>query len=289
MAGITIHLKSINGKVVLEDDVSNRKLNDDRIIDVALFQANKNPDAHIFVLSDDVYFSLQNIKVTNLSFLTLSDYEKQIVLDEDNFNLSKTVEFCNYVKIKNLEKVRQYDLLGVNLNYIDPTTGFTSLIQAIRNRDIKIIEFLTSLKKVDLNIRDSSKYKLSPIAHAVQINNKQIVKILINKGCDFDLGSLGVNRGNTPMIIASWSGFYEIARILFDEGACLNQQDDNGYTPLMKACIRGHPDIVKLLINHTDLTIRSREEKTAREYITKKEIYDIFDIVSKNYSEASYD
>lgn len=276
MIGITTHLESGKGKVVLEEEVSKRKLNDDRILDIASSQANNNPDVHLTVLSDDVYFSLQSKNMPNLSFITLSEYGGQIFSEDENFDIRKTESFLNNIKTKKFESIKKLNLYGINLNYIDPITGYTPLIQAIRNRDIRTIDYLTSLKGIDLNKRDSSKYELPPISHAVQINNETIINILIDKGCDFDLGSTGVNRGNTPIMIASWSGFTDVVKILLKEGACLNQQDTNGYTPLMKACIRGHYEVINILINDTDANIRSRDGKTAREYVSKKDIFQIF-------------
>ncbi|MEF1292199.1 ankyrin repeat domain-containing protein, partial [Vibrio sp. M260118] len=48
---------------------------------------------------------------------------------------------------------------------------------------------------------------------------------------------------------------------------CTNQQDNNGYTPLMKACIKHDIKMVRMLIEKTDLMIRCRNNKTAVDYL----------------------
>ncbi|TOA83632.1 DNA-binding protein, partial [Vibrio parahaemolyticus] len=49
--------------------------------------------------------------------------------------------------------------------------------------------------------------------------------------------------------------------------SCTNQQDNNGYTPLMKACIKHDFKMVEKLIDRTDLMIRCRDNKTAIDYL----------------------
>jgi len=110
----------------------------------------------------------------------------------------------------------------------------------------------------------------------------EIMKLLVEEGADIDIGSKGDNSGNTPLMVCAWHGFYEGAKYLIEQGACLNQQDSKaGFTPLIKACFHGHSDIAALLIDGTDINIRSRENKKAIEYIkpnkkTSIELYNLF-------------
>ncbi|QLH74474.1 MAG: ankyrin repeat domain-containing protein [Methanomassiliicoccales archaeon] len=271
MAGLEEHLKKPGSKVEYILDESKRETNDDRIIYMASLQAREHPNAVVNVLSDDIYFSLQKKFAPNLKFISLSEYSSILYEDACLYDQVATQEFFSEIKAKRLDKAQKLLARGIDINKIDPNSGFTPLIQAIRNRDLQAIDFLLSLPGTDINKMDMSKYELPPISHAVQLNSIEIVKKLIAGGCDFDLGSNGKNAGNTPLMIACWSGFKEIAELLIKEGACLNQQDNNGYTPLMKACIRNHPEIVQLLIDGTDKDVRSREGKIAEDYAIKNE------------------
>ena len=72
-------------------------------------------------------------------------------------------------------------------------------------------------------------------------------------------------------MVCAWHGFLEGVKFFLENGACANQQDNNGYTALTKACIKGYPAVAKLLIDKTDLNIRSRENKKAYEYIKQSD------------------
>lgn len=272
MAGLEGHLKREDSKVKHVSDVSKGGKNDDRIIEMAIAQARTNPHATISVLSDDVYFFLQKKSEPNLKFINLYDYGRTPTDEGRMYDQIATQEFFAHIRAKRLNKAEKLLKKGIDVNKIDPNTGYTPLIQAIRNRDIRAIEFLIEISEIDINKMDMSKYELPPISHAVQLNNIKIVQRLIDGGCDFDLGSNGKNAGNTPLMIASWSGFKDITELLIKEGACLNQQDSNGFTPLMKACIRNHPEIVEILIKGTDRAIRSRERRTAEDYAFKNKL-----------------
>ena len=52
----------------------------------------------------------------------------------------------------------------------------------------------------------------------------------------------------TPLMIASRSGHADIVRVLLDAGADVNAKTGTGYTALMAAAKQGHAEIVKLLL-----------------------------------------
>lgn len=133
-----------------------------------------------------------------------------------------------------------------------------------------------SLPEIDMNKCDETKYRLPPISHAVQINNLDFIKILLNNGADIDKGSQGDNYGNTALMIAAWHGRLDIVKYLVEQGACCNQQDFNGFTPLIKACIRKHPEVILYLFNKTDRNIHDRYNyKTAKDYAVQIDNVDV--------------
>ena len=186
---------------------------------------------------------------------------------EKDFDLVQSIEFVSLVKQKNLQKVVGFDISNININLHDPATGLTPLITAVRNRDLKMIEYLVSLSGINLDERDKQKYHFSAIHHATQLKSIEIIKILTEAGADVDFGGGGKNAGNTSLMIASWSGFLKGIDYLLLNNACINQQDNNGYTPLMKACIKHDLKVVEKLIDKSDLMIRSRDNKRAIDYL----------------------
>lgn len=247
-------------------DNSKKTLNDDRIIDLAFETAKANPNTLITLLSDDIYFSVQTRSSPNVNFISVKEYEDERYVDKEEYDIITTQKFFSFVRKGKIEEAKKIQKRA-DINRIDPDSGFTPLIQAVRNRDKETLTYLTKLKRMNLNKVDSSKYELPPISHALQMKDLEIMNILIDAGCDIDCGSTGKNSGNTPLMIAAWHGMDAAVEKLVMEGACCNQQDNNGFTPLIKACIKKHPSVIEQLVGITDLKIRSKEGKVAIDYV----------------------
>lgn len=252
-------------KIEILDDVSSKSVADDRIIDLGKDLAKKHTNGQIFVISRDVYFSLQKDE-PGVKFLSPEQYDKMFGDKMTHYDYDRSQNFYNAVKSKSIEKAKkEYEKGAVNPNQIDANRGLTPLIQAVRNNDCSMVKFLLTLRDLDIDAVDESKYCIPAISHAIQTENLDMAKILVDAGCDVNRLSTGKNSGNTPLMIAAWHGRDEFVKMLISAGACLNQQDSNGFTPLIKACLRGHPTTAKILLDNkkTDIDIRDRNGKTA--------------------------
>lgn len=242
---------------------------DERIVAVALERAQESLSDKVYMFSDDVWFSflVKEKKQSNLEALTFIIYDEEFKESID-FDLIRTQTFFSSVKNNKFNETKAFDLFGVDINKVDTESGLTPLIQAVRNRNIEMVKFIVTLPNIDLNAKDSQKYKFTALLHAAQLKDSafEIFKILVENGADIDVGGDGENAGNTPMMVCAWGGFRKGVEYLLEQGACLNQQDSNGYTALIKACIQMQYEIAKLLIN-TDLNIRSRKNMKAVEHI----------------------
>lgn len=260
--------------VLREDD--NEKLNDDKIINVALNKAREDHSLMVYLISEDIYFPLKAKNTQNFRVLTLNDYYKEFSLSDKAYDKEDTINFFSAVKLKDIKKAKAIKLKKPDINHIDSTTGWTPCIQAIRNKDLALLKYLISLPEIDMNKCDEKKYRLPPISHAVQINNLEFVKILLDNGADIDKGSQGDNYGNTALMIAAWHGRLEMVKFLVEQGACCNQQDSNGFTPLIKACIKNHPEVAIYLFDKTDRNIHDRYNyKTAKDYALQIDSVDL--------------
>jgi uncharacterized protein len=67
-------------------------------------------------------------------------------------------------------------------------------------------------------------------------------------GEDPDLLDRKMERGYTPLIIASHAGHMEVVRWLVDHGAAINERDNGGHTALLSACVIGRTPVVRLLV-----------------------------------------
>jgi len=53
----------------------------------------------------------------------------------------------------------------------------------------------------------------------------------------------------SPLTLAACGGHTELAALLVERGANMEEVNDEGYTPLMEAVREGHEDVVTLLIH----------------------------------------
>lgn len=267
--------KDPNRFQILEEK-EKKELNDDNIINAALNKAKEDNSLMVYLISDDIYFQLRAKNTQNFRVLTLSDYEREFSLSELTFDREASINFYGAVNAKNIEQAKKILNKNPDINRIDAKNGFTPIIQAIRNKDESMLEFLLSLPELDINKCDETKYCLPPISHTVQITHIDFLKTLIKNGADIDKGSKGTNYGNTALMIAAWHGRLDFVKYLVEQGACCNQQDSNGYTPLIKSCIKNHPEVAKYLFDKTDRKIHSHNDyKTAKDFAKKMEDVDL--------------
>lgn len=263
-------MNAINEKKDLVNYAQNIKhdgKNDEKIAAIARKRAQQSPFDDIYILTDDIWFQFLTAYQKNLHTLTPTQYYQKINHDESVYDPIKSIEFFSCVKQKKINQVMQFNLSQVNINMVDPDSGLPPLIAAVRNRDIPMLKFLISLRGINLDIQDKHKYRFTAVHHATQLKSIEMIKLLVEAGADIDRGSAGKNHGNTPLMVAAWSGFIEGVDFFLSHDACTNQQDNNGFTPLIKACIKHHVSIVKKLVKISDLNVRSRENKKAIDYI----------------------
>ena len=148
----------------------------------------------------------------------------------------------------------------------------TALIIAIRAKNHEILEYLLTLGNIDVEKRDSDKYAFTPLLHACQLKDLDAMKILIENGASVNASSRGVNKGNTPLMVCSWRyPFIDGIRLLMEnEDLSYNQQDNNGFTALHKACKWNLYDVIKILIDKVDNNIEDFNNKKAVELLDKK-------------------
>ena len=259
-------IKNLGEKIINSKSDKSIKNSDEKIADVAKTKAKQNPNDKVYMLSDDIYFQFLIRDINNIKVITPNEYFRDFGKD-DKFDRSKSLEFLSLVKNNKFTKLDHFNLDNINVNIHDPISGLTPLITAIRNKNPQIIKYLLNLSSIDINALDEHKYSFSALHHAAQLKNIELMKLLVSRGADVELGSKGENFGNTPLMVCAWSGFENGVDFLLQQGACVNQQDNNGFTALMKACIKEHKNIIFTLSRITDIRIRDKKNKTAFEYL----------------------
>ncbi len=188
--------------------------------------------------------------------------------------------------------------------------GMTLLISCIRcnepekveERGGRIIPEVLIQRKIcfllehgaDYDKTDSHQYCHTPLEHCIERYNPDFKEfcILLEHGADYNKCSVDetqpgdkriseINEGNTPLMIACFLGKEKYVKKLCSlPGICINSQDCNGYTPLIKCAVarwnrkrQGKPydrfeAIYRFLIDemHADTLIRDRNNRTAQDW-----------------------
>lgn len=91
---------------------------------------------------------------------------------------------------------------------------------------------------------------------AADANNRTAVGLYLSAGFPVDLAD---ERGWTPLMISSFNGNEEIAKLLIQSGANVNARDAAGYGPMHWAAFNGYVNVIKLLvIKQADVNAQSQ-------------------------------
>ena len=109
-----------------------------------------------------------------------------------------------------------------------------------------------------------------PAIHvAVILDRREIVKLLLDKGCDPNVGNQCENfgyKGETALGEAASWGRLEVAEMLIKHGANVNAMAERDITPLHEAVNAGHVELVRLLLqNCADANAKDNKQHTLRD------------------------
>ena len=139
------------------------------------------------------------------------------------------------------------------------------LHECCREGNYEKVKELVKLRRVDVNAID--KIDMTPLMIACYYGYLEIAKLLIKNGADVNAKD---KWDTTALTYACKHGKFEIAELLLDNGAKVDLKD-GGTTALMRAVYKGQFEIVKVLVkNGADPTIKSKEGKTAMDYAKEK-------------------
>ena len=254
--------------------------------------------------------SLKSEKIAEVVIITddvdvTTGYKDAILVEEYVARRSKSTR--HYDAILELDKefkhLDHYEKIAPELD-LDAflPDGNTLLISCVRNpnwkgyRDVSKTDLKRKLQWLlghgaNPDKNDSGRYCLPAITHCVQTGNFDAFDMLIDHGCDFNkcsqdestfrhMKSGKLNEGNTALMLACWHGRMGMAKKLCSlEGICLNQQDSNGFTALIKCAVQrynrkknGKPFEIQeklyryLIEQGADPLIRDRENRTASDW-----------------------
>ncbi|XP_012155551.1 protein TANC2 isoform X2 [Ceratitis capitata] len=142
---------------------------------------------------------------------------------------------------------------GIDVNLMDEACGDLPLTAAACNGCSDAVAILLS-KGARIDARN--KQDFTALWLAVKEGHWAVVEKLIQNGADIDEPVTAARK--TPLMIAAEEGHIELLDLLIERGASLEAQDEEGFTALSWACLRGRQPAAKCLMergcnrNHAD-------------------------------------
>jgi ankyrin repeat protein len=168
-------------------------------------------------------------------------------------------QLVNACREGNFENAKELVAQGADVNAKEG--GRTPLVAAIESRSLEIAEFLIG-SGADVNQRDDAWG--SVLVRCVDTRQVACVKLLLDSGADVNMKPMGEHPKALPYAVIL--GEVELARLLIDRGAIVDESDDtdeSGKTPLMTASMPGNIEMMKLLLEKgADVNARDRVGET---------------------------
>ncbi|XP_064455145.1 uncharacterized protein LOC135366391 [Ornithodoros turicata] len=164
-----------------------------------------------------------------------------------------TDRYCFLALIENTDDFNEYD-----------DTGFTPLMYACYERNSKPIQWLLE-HGAQVNDRGRP-FNLLSVAYQSSLSEDDLLLIIDR----LDDVNKKVHMSRTALFNACQSGHLKTVRYLLSKGADVNVADEDGRTPLHQSALKGHADIVKLLLPHAEAHARDKYDRTSCDLARKK-------------------
>ena len=119
-------------------------------------------------------------------------------------------------------------------------------------------ELVEVLIKAGADINTTSKQKMTALNYAINANNLDAIKLLIEKGAD---PNTVVNKetGQTLLMRAAENGRNDLVEALIEAGADINTTSKQKMTALNYAINANNDEIIRLLLNASDINISAQD------------------------------
>ncbi|KAF5985664.1 1-alkyl-2-acetylglycerophosphocholine esterase [Fusarium coicis] len=135
-----------------------------------------------------------------------------------------------------------------DINATEANENWTPLNAAAYRGHEEVVSLLLE-KSADLSIPDSSKW--TPLMTATRMQHLEIARAILRykEASEKNFLEIRDDGNNTPLNVASYHGYNDIASQLIDAGANCNATDNDGMTPLHSASFQNHYQITASLIS----------------------------------------
>lgn len=116
-------------------------------------------------------------------------------------------------------------------------------------------------------------YEFTPLMFASYSGNYELAKFSIRNGANINAED---SFGFTILMWASSGGNLEMVKLLVENGADIDAKDYEGCSSLMWASLEGHLEIVKYLVEKgADINIKNEDGNTALDWAATEEIKEV--------------
>lgn len=111
----------------------------------------------------------------------------------------------------------------------------------------------------------------TPLATAAEVGAEEIAKLLLDKGADVNQAGAPGRRDITALMVATYHKRDAMVRLLLEAGANVDAQDANGHTPLHIAALLNAGYLIPPLLHAGASTrIKDKSGRTAEQLATDK-------------------
>lgn len=151
---------------------------------------------------------------------------------------------------------------GADVNY----SGNQGLNALILSAGVMPVEFIGYLLEKGAKIDAADEQGGTPLHWAAYHGRTDAIEFLLSKGADLKISGTGfapTANGGTAMHKAAMKNRAEAVKLLAKKGLSVNDQNPQGFTPIMKAAQAGGKETVEALISlKADLSKVNNEKKT---------------------------
>jgi len=177
---------------------------------------------------------------SSVKLILAGDPKKKLIGKKDDFG---RFPLHNAV-INGNRDILDYIVMGdIDINPEDDL-GLTPLVYAVQGNDIEMVKHLLELG-ADPAI--PGKFDNIALHYAVMMGSAEMAELFISKS--LILSDSQNKLGQTPLQMAAEAGNLEMIDFLISKGADPNHRDARGITPLHEAVINGHVEATKLLLD----------------------------------------
>jgi ankyrin repeat protein len=201
-------------------------------------------------------------------------------------NLSAQELFVAYEN-EDYKKLKELLENGADPNQINESNGMTLMFNTAWDNNLEIAQLLfLHGGKVDMK---SSKNDVTPLLPACQENSFDIVKFFVENGANANQ-KYKVAGNQTPIRFACKTGNIELVEYLINNGAKIEDNPDDGITPLIQASRSNHYDLVKFLIEKgANVNAYARDKEFALNQAIKNGNYDIAKLLIDNGAKLTFE